>query len=226
MVNKKLGIAFVMSSFLLLAGCETMNTTNPYTGQQEMNKTSKYAGLGALGCAATAALVSHNDKGKNAAIAGAACGAIGAGVGAYMDKQNDKLRAQLQGTGVQVIRQGDNIQLIMPDVSFKTDSADISSSFYAPLNSVAVVLKEFDDTNVNVVGYTDSRGSDQYNQMLSQNRAQSVVSYLMSQGVIGNRLNAVGMGEANPVGDNSTAAGQAMNRRVVVTISPQPGAGQ
>lgn len=224
MINKKLGVVAVMSITLLLASCET---TNPYTGEQEMNKTSKYAGLGALGCGLVGALASNKgDKNENALKAGAACAAIGAGVGLYMDKQNDKLRAQLQGTGVQVVRQGENIQLIMPDVSFKTDSADISSSFYAPLNSVAVVLKEYDKTNVNVIGYTDSRGSDQHNMMLSQNRAQSVVSYLMSQGVIGNRLNAVGMGKANPIGDNSTAAGQALNRRVVVTISPQPGAGQ
>lgn len=224
MINKKLGVAAVMSMTLLLASCET---TNPYTGEQEMNKTSKYAGLGALGCGLVGALASSKgDKNENALKAGAACAAIGAGVGMYMDKQNDKLRAQLQGTGVQVVRQGDNIQLIMPDVSFKTDSADISSSFYAPLNSVAVVLKEYDKTNVNVIGYTDSRGSDQHNMVLSQNRAQSVVSYLMSQGVVGNRLNAVGMGKANPIGDNSTAAGQALNRRVVVTISPQPGAGQ
>jgi outer membrane protein OmpA-like peptidoglycan-associated protein len=224
MVSKKGGVVVVMSAMLLLAGCET---TNPYTGQQEMNKTSKYAGIGALGCGLVGALASSKgDKNENALKAGAACAAVGAGVGMYMDKQNDKLRSQLQGTGVQVVQQGDTIQLIMPDVSFKTDSADISSNFYAPLNSVAVVLKEYDKTNVNVVGYTDSRGSDQHNQMLSQNRAQSVVSYLMSQGVIGNRLNAVGMGKANPIGDNTTAAGQAMNRRVVVTISPQPGAGQ
>ena len=224
MMNKKLGVVAVMVGMLLLAGCET---TNPYTGQQEMNKTSKYAGIGALGCGLVGALTAgKGDKNENALKAGAACAAVGAGVGMYMDKQNEKLRAQLQGTGVQVVQHGENIQLIMPDVSFKTDSADISATFYAPLNSVALVLKEYDKTYVNVVGYTDSRGSDQHNQMLSQNRAQSVVSYLMSQGVIGSRLNAVGMGEANPVGDNATAAGQALNRRVVLTISPQPGAGQ
>lgn len=224
MISKKISAAIMMSATLFFAGCQT---TNPYTGEQEMNKTSKYAGIGALGCGLVGALAAgKGDKNETALKAGAACAAIGAGVGAYMDKQNDKLRAQLQGTGVQVVRQGDNIQLIMPDVSFKTDSADISANFYAPLNSVAVVLKEFDKTNINVVGYTDSRGSDQYNQTLSQNRAQSVVSYLMSQGVAGNRMNAVGMGEANPIGDNSTAAGQALNRRVVVQISPQPGAGQ
>jgi outer membrane protein OmpA-like peptidoglycan-associated protein len=223
MMSKKLGAVLAMSVALVVVGCET---TNPYTGEQEMNKTTKYAGIGALGCGLVGALASNKgDKNENALKAGAACAAVGAGVGMYMDKQNDKLRAQLQGSGVQVVRQGDNIQLIMPDVSFKTDSADISSNFYAPLNSVALVLKEFDKTNVNVIGYTDSRGSDQYNLALSQNRAQSVVSYLASQGVSGNRLNAVGMGKANPIGDNTTAAGQALNRRVVIQISPGPGAG-
>jgi outer membrane protein OmpA-like peptidoglycan-associated protein len=224
---KRLNVVLIMCMTLLVSACDTMYTGNPYSGDKELNKTTKYGVASAIGCGLVGALASdRGNKNENALGAAAACGAIGAGVGYYMDKQNQKLTAMLQGTGVHVVKQGDNIQLVMPDVTFKTDSADISSSYYAPLNSVATVLKEFNKTNVDVVGYTDSRGSEEHNMILSQNRAQSVASYLASQGVASQRLSSMGMGEAYPVGDNNTAAGQQMNRRVLVTIRPQPGAGQ
>ena len=115
--------------------------------------------------------------------------ATGAGVGAYMDKQEAKLRAQLQGTGVSVTRNGDNLILNMPgNITFKTASADLNASFYKVLDSVSLVLKEFDKTLIDVEGHTDSDGADDYNMRLSQDRANSVGSYLQSRGVNHQRI--------------------------------------
>jgi len=123
--------------------------------------------------------------------------------------------------GVQVQREGDNIHLIMPsDITFETAQSDINANFYQTLNAVAEVLDEFDKTTVTVAGHADSRGSDSYNMDLSQRRALSVSNYLASHGVDASRLKAIGYGETRPVGNNATAAGQAANRRVEVTIDP------
>jgi outer membrane protein OmpA-like peptidoglycan-associated protein len=141
-----------------------------------------------------------------------------------MDRQDAALRAKLQGTGVSVTRtgpKGENITLNMPgNVTFAVNSADISSSFYPVLDSVALVLKEFDKTMVEVAGHTDSDGSDAYNQQLSQNRAGSVVSYLVSREVRGDRFLTVGAGETRPIADNTTPQGKQQNRRVEITIVP------
>ena len=106
------------------------------------------------------------------------------------------------------------------DVTFSTASAEVTPGFYETLNSVAIVLAEFDKTSVSVYGHADARGADDYNQQLSQERALSVSNYLSSQGVAGQRLNAVGFGESRPVADNSTESGQAANRRVEIVIDP------
>ena len=96
-----------------------------------------------------------------------------------MDRQEAKLRAQLQGTGVSVTRSGDDLILNMPgNITFKTASADLNSSFFQVLDSVGIVLKEFDKTLIDVEGHTDSDGADAYNQQLSLQRATSVGSYL------------------------------------------------
>ncbi|HNR77167.1 MAG TPA: OmpA family protein [Parvularculaceae bacterium] len=106
------------------------------------------------------------------------------------------------------------------NITFDTASSDIKAGFYETLNAVAEVLDEFDKTTVTVAGHADSRGADAYNMDLSQRRALSVSNYLASQGVDAARLRAVGYGETRPIGDNSTAAGQALNRRVEITIDP------
>ena len=106
------------------------------------------------------------------------------------------------------------------NVTFATDSSDLSPAFFDVLNSVGKVLGEFDQTVVEVAGHTDSTGSDAYNQSLSERRAQSVSSYLASQGVISQRLITVGMGESRPVADNATSVGRQANRRVEITMVP------
>ena len=169
------------------------------------------------------ALSGDNSKERRErALIGAGIGALtGAGVGAYMDKQEAKLRAQLQGTGVSVTRSGDNLILNMPgNVTFKTASADLNSSFFKVLDSVALVLKEFDKTLIDVEGHTDSDGSDEYNQQLSMQRANSVGNYLQSQGVNSQRIVALGAGESRPIASNATADGKQQNRRVELKLQP------
>lgn len=208
-----LALGVTLPVAILLSGC----TTNPYTGQPEAAKTGVGAGLGAAGGALLGQAIGHN---TTATLIGAGIGAVAGGaIGNHMDRQAAALRQQLQGTGVSVTLNGNDIQLNMPsDITFTVNQADIKPQFYSVLNSVALVLKEYKGTIVNVAGYTDNTGSDQHNLQLSQQRAQNVASYLTSQGVAGNRFSAVGYGKANPIASNSTEAGRAKNRRVVITL--------
>src|SRR5688500_4667035 len=210
----------VIAGALTAAGCQT---TDAYTGEKKVNNTSKGAGIGALAGAVLGAATGDNSKERRErALIGAGVGALtGAGVGAYMDRQEAKLRAQLQGTGVSVTRNGANVILNMPgNVTFKTASADLNSGFFRVLDSVSLVLKEFDKTIIDVEGHTDSDGTDTYNQQLSLNRAQSVGSYLQSRGVNGQRIVAFGAGEARPVASNGTPDGKQQNRRVELKLQP------
>jgi outer membrane protein OmpA-like peptidoglycan-associated protein len=195
-------------------------TTDPYTGQQKVSNLAGGAALGALGGAALGTLAGGDDR-KNALI-GAGVGALAGGaIGGYMDQQEAQLRAQLQGTGVSVTRVGDNIVLNMPsNITFDSDQSAVKPEFYGTLNSVALVLQKFNRSLVDVSGHTDSTGSDQYNLTLSQQRAQSVASYLVSQGNDPRRFYTQGFGESRPVADNGTDAGRAANRRVEIQISP------
>jgi outer membrane protein OmpA-like peptidoglycan-associated protein len=210
----------------LVTGCQYMQTTDPYTGEQEVNKTTKGAAIGAATGAAVG-LITGNDSAdrKKKALIFAGVGALAGGAaGNYMDRQDAALRAKLQGTGVSVTRtgpNGENITLNMPgNVTFAVASADISASFYPVLDSVGLVLKEFDKTMVEVAGHTDSDGSDTYNQQLSERRAQSVVAYLTSRQIRSDRFLTVGAGESRPVASNATPDGKAQNRRVEITIVP------
>lgn len=210
------------SAAVLLAGCASQN---PYDNQPpSSNKTAKYGGLGALAGAAAGALINHDNRGKGALIGAAIGGASGAGYGYYADKQEAALRQSMQGTGVEVQRQGDQIKLIMPgNITFATDSAEIVSNFYAPLNNLASSFKQFNQNSIEIVGFTDSTGSRQYNMGLSQRRAQSVATYLTAQGVDGSRLSTRGAGPDQPIASNATADGRAQNRRVEVNLRPLPG---
>jgi len=215
-----LATLFATATVLIAAGC---TTTDAYTGEKKVNNASKGAGIGALAGAAIGALTGDNSKERRErALIGAGVGALtGAGVGAYMDKQEAKLRAQLQGTGVSVTRNGNDLILNMPgNITFKTASADLNANFYKVLDSVSLVLKEFDKTTIDVEGHTDSDGSEAYNQQLSLNRANSVGSYLQSHGVNGQRIVAFGAGEARPVASNSTPEGKQQNRRVELKLQP------
>lgn len=159
---------------------------------------------------------------RQQAMVGAALGAAaGGGIGHYQDKQEAKLRQQLQGTGVDVIRNGDNITLDMPSgITFAFNSSDINSQFYSVLDKVATTLNEYNQTTINVAGHTDSIGSDSANQALSVRRATSVAQYLQSRGISNQRLQTTGFGESRPVDSNDTDAGRANNRRVEITLVP------
>ncbi|MGQ7959488.1 OmpA family protein [Pseudomonas sp. SP16.1] len=202
----------------LLAGC----TTNPYTGEREAGKAGIYGGIGAVaGAAIGAATSSKKDRAKGALIGAAVGGAAGGGYGYYVDTQEAKLRQTLQGTGVQVQRNGDDLKLIMPgNITFASNSADISSSFYPTLNSLVLVFKEFDKNGVNIVGHTDSTGSLELNQNLSNRRALSVANYLSANGVPGQRISSYGAGPSQPIASNANEAGRAQNRRVEINLRP------
>lgn len=214
------------SIFALLAGCAS---NNPYENQQSSsNKTAIYGGLGALGGAAIgAATSSKKDRKKGALIGAAVAGAAGAGYGYYVDKQEAELRRSMQGTGIDVQRDGDNLTLVMPgNVTFATDSATISGNFYGTLNNLAQSFKQYDQNTIEIIGHTDSTGAYQHNMTLSQRRAQSVADYLRNQGVNGMRMSVNGVGPNQPVANNGTAQGRQQNRRVEINLRPVPGAYQ
>jgi outer membrane protein OmpA-like peptidoglycan-associated protein len=204
----------------LLAGCYT---NDPYSGDRRVSKTTEGAGIGALAGAVVGMLTGGDARQhrKNALI-GAGIGALAGGAaGNYMDRQESKLRAQLRGSGVSVTRVGNNITLNMPgNITFQTNSADLKPDFYNVLNSVVLVLKEYDKTILEVAGHTDNTGTAQYNQGLSERRASTVAQYLESQGVNNQRIMTVGAGEGHPIASNATAQGRQANRRVELTLEP------
>lgn len=215
-IEMKIKLVAALTAALMAGAC----TTDPYTGQQKVSNTAGGAAIGA-GLGALAGLAVGGDK-REAALIGAGIGALaGGGIGMYMDQQEAEIRAQLQGTGVSVTRAGDRIILNMPsDITFRTDEDAVQAGFYPTLNSVALVLKKFNRTLVDIYGHTDSTGSDAHNLDLSQRRADSVAGYLANQGVDSRRFYVVGYGESRPIADNATASGRALNRRVEIQLSP------
>lgn len=214
--------AFTVSGAVLISGCTTFDA---YTGEEKVSNTAKGASIGA-GVGAVVAYFANKDESskerQKRMLAAAGVGAIaGGGVGYYMDAQEAKLRKQLRDSGVSVVREGDKINLIMPgNITFDTDKANIKTDFNDVLDSVALVLEEFDKTIIAVAGHTDSTGSREYNQRLSEKRAQKVAGYLKSQNIVEARFDVVGFGEDYPIADNSDAAGRAQNRRVELTLIP------
>ncbi|MDF1692789.1 MAG: OmpA family protein [Zhongshania sp.] len=210
------------TALLIATVFATACSIDPYTGEEKTSNTAKGAGWGALGGAVLGAAVSSKDDRKKGALQGAVVGAAaGGGYGYYMDRQEAKLRARLEGTGVRVERVGDNIKLIMPgNITFDTSSSAIKGGFHSVLDSVVLVAKEFDKTLMQINGYTDSTGSFQTNQSLSEQRASSVGRYFMNQGVAASRIRTSGYGPRDPIADNSTASGREQNRRVEIEMLP------
>ena len=210
----------VFSKLLVAAVCVSLSACqvlDPYTGESKTSNATKYG----LGAAFVCGLIGSTKSGKRARNAAAGCGAIGASVGLYMDTQENELRKQLVGTGVQVQREGDKIHLVMPNkITFDTDRSDLRTSFSEVLDSIILVLNQYPDTRLNIVGHTDSTGSDSYNMTLSNKRANAVALYLVGQNVASNRVSSSGAGESSPVASNSTEAGRSLNRRVELSISP------
>lgn len=207
------------ASALVLVAC----TTNPFTGEREASNKAKGAAIGAAVGAVIGALTGDDaDERRERALIGAGVGALsGTAVGHYMDRQENKLRAQLAGTGVRVVRVGDELVLSMPgNITFDVNRAELRADFYDVLNSVVLVLDEFDKTLIDVAGHTDSTGSFDHNLTLSQRRAGTVGSYLQSQGVEPMRIYTDGYGPNYPVADNGTPEGRQLNRRVELVLKP------
>jgi outer membrane protein OmpA-like peptidoglycan-associated protein len=198
-------------------------TTNPYTGEREASNKAKGAGIGAAIGAVAGALTGKDadDRRKRALIGAGVGGLTGTAVGAYMDAQESKLRAQLQGTGVSVTRMGNDLVLNMPgNITFDVDRSDLRDQFLPVLNSVSLVLKEYKQTLIDVTGHTDSTGSVEYNMDLSNRRATSVANYLKGTGVDAMRVYTLGVGPHYPVADNTSAQGRQLNRRVELVLKP------
>jgi outer membrane protein OmpA-like peptidoglycan-associated protein len=218
-----------MKTNILIAGIAALSLSactsiNPYTGDSQISNTAGGALVGAGGGAVVGAILggaTGNDPRVGALIGAGVGGLTGAAIGSYMDQQEAELRAQLRNTGVSVTRQGNQIILNMPsNITFDTDSSRVKPQFNETLVSVGLVLKKFDKTLVDVYGYTDSTGSDAYNQELSQQRAVSVATVLAGQGVVQGRFYITGRGEEDPIASNATEAGRAQNRRVEIMLSP------
>ncbi|WP_416053961.1 OmpA family protein [Marinibactrum halimedae] len=212
---KKLAL---VSAMAVAVGCTSID---PYTGQQKTSNTAKGAGIGAIAGAVLGAAANKDDRGKGALAGAVAGGAVGGGIGYYMDRQEAALRERLAGSGVQVQREGDNIRLVMPgNITFNTGQYNIRPQFYNVLDSVALVLVEFDQTAIKVAGHTDSTGSLSTNQTLSEQRAESVRGYLVNKQIKSGRIQAAGYGPRYPVASNSTSSGRSANRRVELELLP------
>jgi outer membrane protein OmpA-like peptidoglycan-associated protein len=202
-------------SLLGTAAC----VTDPNTGEQHVSRT----GIGAVGGAGLGYLLGGLIGGKTARIVGAGIGGVAGGVIGYqLDQQIKELDEATEGTGVDVTEtpDGKSILVNLPDVTFAVDSSTISPSFRAALDEVAASLQKYPNSLVDVMGHTDSTGSDAYNLDLSRRRAEAVVNHLVSRGVSRARLASVGYGEQYPRADNATEQGRALNRRVEIRITP------
>ncbi|WKL58138.1 OmpA family protein [Asticcacaulis sp. ZE23SCel15] len=217
---KKVLLGFAATG-ILLAGC---TTTDPNTGQVVRDNTKTNAIIGAAVGAAAGYATNTNkgEQGRKNAIIGAGIGALGgAAVGNYMDKQQAELRKKLANTGVTVDRNGDVITLNMPsDVTFPVNGDQVDTRFYKVLDDVSGVLKDYPSTYIDVIGHANSTGADDYNQALSERRANSVANYMSSRGVAYQRIYVAGAGETRPIASNDTKSGRAQNRRVEVTLRP------
>ncbi|WP_104734899.1 OmpA family protein [Hanstruepera ponticola] len=218
MTINKLKVMILSSIFLIsFTNCKSV---------QNANNKQKGAVIGAAGGAVLGAIIGNNaGKGGNgelgAVIGGVVGGAAGVIIGNQMDKQAQKIEEEIPGA--QVERVDDAIVVTFDEnsgVYFATDKYNINSASQETLNKLIGVFKEYPDTNILVVGHTDSVGSEDYNMTLSKNRANAVTDYLSGNGISRGRLNTNWFGETQPMHDNSTAAGRAKNRRVNVAILP------
>ncbi|MEF1284822.1 MULTISPECIES: OmpA family protein [unclassified Vibrio] len=219
---KKITLALAVA--IALSGCQATQRQNATTGESETNSATKGALIGAIAGAAVGLATGDDakERRKHALIGAAGGAAVGGGVGYYFDQQEAALRKQLLNSGVQVERVGENQLLLRLEngIGFQSSSYQLDPSIHNTLRGVAQILVEYPDTSLVIDGHTDSTGSDTTNQVLSERRAESVRSYLVSQGVAAGRAVARGNGERYPLCSNSTAEGRACNRRVEIQILP------
>jgi len=196
---------------LLAAGCaSTMQGGGERTTSRDKTKTA--AAIGAAGGAIAGAVLGEGELDE--VLAGAAIGAgIGAGVGAYMDAQEEQL-ARIPGTTVE--RVGENLLLVRfeSDILFAVDSAVLSDTARSSLDAAAEVFVEYPKTAIIAQGHTDSSGSEEHNQALSERRASAVMNDLIGRGIDASRITAVGYGEGAPIASNDMSSGREANRRV------------
>lgn len=206
--------AAALGATIGIGGCATVG---PAGGTHELT-------MPAQGSGAVAGWVSGEDSKQDLrrAATGAGVGTLAGGsVGYYMDVQQATLRERLDGSGVGVTRKGDEITLTMPgSLAFASDGAELNAAFGGVLDALAAVLQKYDKTVIEVAGHTDSAGSREHNQALSERRAAVVAAYLEKRGVLKSRVVAIGAGEARPIASNASTEGRARNRRVELTLSP------
>jgi len=217
--NRRFGRVAIASmaavSMLGLSAC----VTDPNTGERKISR----AAIGGAGGAGLGYLLGGLIGGKTGRILGAGIGGVGGAViGNQIDQQIRELDEATAGTGVDVTEtpDGTGILVNLPDVTFAVDSTNVSPAFRSALDSVAQSMIQYPNSLVDVMGHTDSTGSETYNLDLSRRRAESVANYLVSRGVSRARLETIGYGEQYPVADNSTADGRQQNRRVEIRITP------
>lgn len=213
----------LLSMTLAIFTLQACTTINPYTREEQTSKAGKGAAIGAaVGAILGIATSKDKKERKRRALKAAGIGAIaGAGVGSYMDVQEAKLKQKLENTGVSVTRDGDNIILNLPgNITFDTNQSVVKPHFIDVLDSVTDVLKEYESTMIEVAGHTDSKGSDDYNRLLSESRARAVADQLQKFGVPHVRMDIVGYGKSRPIADNNTESGRQANRRVELTLLP------
>jgi len=198
-----------------------------WSGCAEMSKTQKGAAIGAGIGTAVGAGVGYAVGGKKGAAIGAGTGLLvgglsGAAIGKYMDNQERELREGLARTEAASIRREQDILAVTfkSDFMFDVNSSVIKPGAYQEIDRVAQVLNKYPQTRIRVEGHTDSTGSEEYNQKLSESRAEAVKNALITRGIDPARIETIGMGESSPIADNTTEAGRQLNRRVRVVIIP------
>ncbi|SDQ11053.1 Outer membrane protein OmpA [Chryseobacterium soldanellicola] len=207
--------ALFLSSALLLTSCEAV---------QNSNHQQRGTAVGAASGAVIGGILGNNvGSGKNSALGAVLGGIIGGVAGNVIGNKMDKQAKEIKETlpGAQVERVGDGIKITLNEsiVNFDFNSTALSSTAKTNLDKLAQVLINNPDTNINIYGHTDDKGTDAYNQKLSENRANSVKAYLASKGIASSRLFALGEGESMPVASNETDEGRAKNRRVEFAIT-------
>jgi outer membrane protein OmpA-like peptidoglycan-associated protein len=212
---KKLIGSALLASIFTVAGCANMDADGT------TDKTAKGAGIGAAGGAVLGAMLDKHHRAQGALLGAALGGVAGGAYGHRMDKQEAELKQQMEGSGVDVQRNGDSLNIILPgNITFATAQSTIQPSFQNTLNQLASSLVKFPDSTIQVTGYTDSTGNLEFNNQLSAQRATAVSMYLTRQGVAGTRIQSIGAGPSNPVADNATPDGRAQNRRVEIQVIP------
>ncbi len=210
-----IAVALVMTIGSVFTSCEAVKNSN---------NTQKGVGIGAVGGAILGGVLGNNiGKGGNGALGAVLGGVIGGTVGGVIGNKMDKQAREIDNAipGADVVRVGEGIKLVLNEnaVRFDTSKSTLTATAKGNLDKLVAVFNEYPDTNINIYGYTDSTGSLEFNQTLSEQRAASVKGYLVSKGISASRFQTTGMGIADPIATNDTAEGRSQNRRVEFAIT-------